>query len=729
MVQILREQTRNYAADQSGAIRQQQLAKNIGEWGDVIQGAGRIYGAYKKGQKQALNNLEEADKNIIATQYGKNADELTRRALPGLAEQYGVGSEAFTKAAYDLADKNYSAERGAMQTESGRTLVDTRARATKDYIDRFVTSGMAKQIEHSKAEKAAKNVSDQISKDAFGQGIYQEYGDVQNKDELKKYLMASKGLSEPDANKLVEAQILDGRLRGLMHSDPVGFAKMMGREDIVKEAYLMQHPEDEGNLVDKDGLKLKKTYSPGDYAVLANAIPVIGPSLSMLRDAEYETYTDLMEKPESNAALKDIIGDTMFEEAQAAHVNDLKTQKAQFEKELQTVNAKSPLARQLKDKIKELDKKIENPDEGDALDMVRTVLRSQADKDNLKIYDTELDKVWNEQKLSMKQDAYDGTVYTLAAGLSTDVDTARRAQTEIWLAQQGLIPMTSIESNMRSDLNGEVDPKEMYDSFHEFATNPKVSMQLLDTYEGTMKTNELLNKLFEPGLTPMQKVKIGYDVMNEAMHSPITDSQLKTTQSLVEKILQDEAFGDVASSVLNNIDRAWFDESFIGDFVAENSGAFMPQALFETHDEATKSLPEGRDARIVGKKTMKSSVQRMIQSEGQKVVNNIMRGLLQAYELPEAQRTQVIQGLQNYLVDSKRNIYNKAMKEYGIDLKYLDNELATRGQAYAEVNGILREYKGRDSEQRAIWATPKRDPLEKSQLARLLESISSKKPE
>lgn len=729
MVDFIREKTRQYAADQSGAIRQGQLAQNVSEWNSVTQKAGNLaieVGKQMLRDKQNKTKLqEEADKNIIATQYGKTADELTRRDLPSLAAKYGVGSEAFTKAAYDLADKNYSAERDAMQTEKGRLLVDTRARATKDYIDRFVTSSMAKQIEHSKAETALKNVSDQISKDAFNQGIFQDYGDIQNKDEYKKYIMVSKGLSEEEANSLVESQILDGRLRGFMHSDPVGFAKMMGREDIVKEAYLIQHPEAKDLLVDKDGLKLKEEDNLGKYVMLTGGA-VTGSSalLSLSQDVDRAKYVDIMDKSESNEKLKTIIGDTVFTEAKQAYTDSLNAQKTQFEKELQTLDARSPLARQLKDKIKDLDKKIENSDEGEALDMVRGVLRSKEDEDKLKIYDTELDKVWNEQKLSMKQDAYDGTVYTLAAGLSTDVDTARRAQTEIWLAQQGLIPMTSIESEMKSDLNGEVDPKEMYDSFRSFVTNPKVSMQLLDTYEGTMKTHDLLQKLFEPNLTPMQKVKVAYDVMNEAARSPITDSQLKTTQSLVEKILQDETFGDVVSSVLNDTDKAWFDESFVGDFVAETSGAFMPQLLFETHDEARKALPEGRDYR-----TTKDSVQRMIQSEGQKVLNSVMHGLVESYQLPEEQRMGAIQELQNYIVNSKKRIYNKAMKEYGIDLNYLDNELKTRGQAYAQVNGILREYKGRDSEQRAIWSIPKRDPLEKSQLARLLESISSKKSE
>ena len=52
MVDFIRERTRQYTSDQSGAIRQEQLANNVKEWNSVIQSAGRIAGSVIDARKK-----------------------------------------------------------------------------------------------------------------------------------------------------------------------------------------------------------------------------------------------------------------------------------------------------------------------------------------------------------------------------------------------------------------------------------------------------------------------------------------------------------------------------------------------------------------------------------------------------------------------------------------------------------------------------------------------------
>ena len=132
MVQFIREKTRQYAADQSGAIETGQLAQNVGEWNDVIQKTGNLaISAVKqkmRDEEQQRKLQEEADKKIIATQYGKTAHNETMNKLDDLATRYGVDSDKFKQEAYALAERNYAPQIEGMTTEKYKTEMEARYR-------------------------------------------------------------------------------------------------------------------------------------------------------------------------------------------------------------------------------------------------------------------------------------------------------------------------------------------------------------------------------------------------------------------------------------------------------------------------------------------------------------------------------------------------------------------------------------------------------------------------
>lgn len=675
MVQILREQTRQYAADKTEAIETAQMAQSMGDWASTVKSAASIG---KSVEKEIHKNRVNADQNIINAQIGQQAGLLADRDIQKevVAGTLNPDTEEGRKRIDEIVASHYEKYKGLGKTTEYENALTKMQRSSSDkgLKNAFATYD---KIQKANARVSAEKISKGFGEEAYKQGLTGQNQEIEGVDQYIKFVASDKGIPEEQARVLVEGEMTMAKLRGIIDSDPVLAAQMLGDEEIIKDAHLIQHPED----IDKKDLQIDNT--------------------------------------KGSEELKNILGENYFNAVKDAQTSLLTAQKKGYEIELKKVPANSPVAKKYKEKIEGINEQLENPDDSAALGLVRS--------DFLSYNNQELHRALKESyarfKQDVKVDSYDNTWKLYSTALDTDVESAKRAQTEIWLAQNDLIPMTPIESQMMSDFNGEVDKKEMIDSYHEFLENStKVKPELHETYEATMGIHDLVQEMFEPDLTPMQLVKKGYDVLNKAAHTNCTDGQLKNVQSLVAKIIQDKGFGDLASSVMNSVDRAWFDESFVGDFAEQNSSSLVPQFLWTSNKADKMALPKGSEYR-----TTKDAVQRMVQSEGQKVTNYVMKGLIDSYNLPEAERTQKIQELQNYVVDAKRSIYNKAMKNYGIDLNYLDNELRVRGRAYVNVNGILREYKGRDSEQRALWDTPKRNPVEQSQLDKLFERVKNAK--
>ena len=118
MVEILRAGTRNYVADQSAAIRQQQVAKNIGEWSDVVKGAANIYSAFEKGAEAREAERAKADEQIINTQIsGKPETELLAWNAKQIEAGIDPNTEEYTKSLYAKRDELYAPYMEQMTSE------------------------------------------------------------------------------------------------------------------------------------------------------------------------------------------------------------------------------------------------------------------------------------------------------------------------------------------------------------------------------------------------------------------------------------------------------------------------------------------------------------------------------------------------------------------------------------------------------------------------------------
>lgn len=131
MVQILRDQMRDYQADVSGAIREGQIAQTVSDWNQVIQGAGKIGMSMAENRQKAQ---EKADQNVINTQIGQQAnisaqDTIDKEMKAGKLDPYSpAGMERINK----IYAEAYSGHIEGMGSEKGRMTLEEMARKGAD---------------------------------------------------------------------------------------------------------------------------------------------------------------------------------------------------------------------------------------------------------------------------------------------------------------------------------------------------------------------------------------------------------------------------------------------------------------------------------------------------------------------------------------------------------------------------------------------------------------------
>lgn len=682
MVEFIREKTRQYAADQSGAIRQGQIAQNVSEWNSVTQQAGNLA---IKTAKQIISDKEnqrklqeEADKNIIATQYGKTAHNATINELDKLAEKYGAESDKFKEEAYALAERNYAPQIEGMKTEKYRTEMESKLRGTKDYIDTYKNTRRAKSIEGAKAQVAANNLVRDFGDEAYQQGTRQEYKDIRGVDEYVKYQSKKTGIEESDIKAAVERDIAFSRMLGVIDTDIVSAASALGDKEILQDYFT--------NVVETDP----------EYA---NA------SESEKQQAIEKLVADETLKQTSDEHLRNTLGAEYIKSLESRYTKGLSEEKVALQKELSLSNPKSKKAEDLRAKLEEVKGKIDAIEEGDILDIAREELKGGYGINNTGL-NAMLKQRYSEFKQQMKVEAYNNSVYTWADALDPNPLVAQEARWKIWANENGLIDKQSTEigewenkkqskyNPLMSPIKDEVNIDELASDYQQYIKDSEsVKTQLHENYEGTMAMHDALQDLWNtPDLTPIQAVALGYKAINKMNEAPITEDQRQTFNNLVVRAIQDKGFGDMARAVLEYGDKYypdtnWMENAFAKSGIVSTTLGKLPSLLEET------GTPEGGVRR-----TDVSNVKRMMDSKIQQAINGAMHAMVDVAYLPKEQQLPAFQQISNELVATKRRIFDEAIMNYGIDLNSLDEQLNTKGRAYARIGGVVKEYKGRDSE-------------------------------
>ena len=209
MVDIIRPQTRNYAADQSAAIRQGQLAKNIGEAADFMRGAANVYSAFQKGAEARQKELEDADTTMINTQIGtKPQTELLKWNVAQIEAGVDPNSEKYTQQLYAKRDELYQPYIDQMTSEKGRNYLQSQGLQTAERIRQSNIGKIAKNRQKAQAQVAFVDTVQNVNNDAkeFGKlGDWQAFKDATAEDTkaLKKYAKAN-GISDLSLEEINE---------------------------------------------------------------------------------------------------------------------------------------------------------------------------------------------------------------------------------------------------------------------------------------------------------------------------------------------------------------------------------------------------------------------------------------------------------------------------------------------------------------------------------------------
>lgn len=235
MVQILRDQMRNYESDQSGAIRQKQLAQNVKEWGSVIQSVGKIYAGVKADQYAA-------DKEMIDTQIGDTlSNDLLSWNNENIAKGIDPTTEEYKQQLYAKRDEIFQPYIDQMSSDKGRAAMQKLALDTGENIRKANLGKIAKNRTAAQAQAAFAKTGKQYKNDAFQFGKLGDWDAFQEstKPQREAMIKFAKKKGGDAAAAETEYQLdyngIINYLGGLAESDPDLVVNMLDKEGTAHE--------------------------------------------------------------------------------------------------------------------------------------------------------------------------------------------------------------------------------------------------------------------------------------------------------------------------------------------------------------------------------------------------------------------------------------------------------------------------------------------------------------
>lgn len=671
MVQILRDQMRDYQADVSGAIRTGQVAQNVGEWNQVTQSAFKIGEAavkqrisdimVKQAQEAGVQNelqkrAEQADTNIINTQIGQQANIAAQRLVQKQLET-GIdpNSARFKQFVEDTYSQQYAPYMEKMASEKGRLDLQEMLRkgADKSLEASYRWYDSEKQVKAREASAALQNARDWEAK-TFGRMNdiegYKEGAD-KAKDVVVKH-MVSQGVPEDQAKTIVSTRHGMSYIAGLVEGNPLEAAALLGADEEARDSV--------AKMIHEQNPVWNKEY--------------IQKAVKEIYDAKKEA---------SNQQLDDIFGaDTISAMADA--------RKKDLEQKLQNAAKGSQYYKDTKAEIERLDK-------GGFYDDLREDLRSTFGG----MIDKSVETAILENEKSKYFDGVDGLT-----------DTMNPDEKQMFLA------IKNIKSNrdfrkFKETFGDEIDEMRLKREFDKYAENStKVKQDKYGDIKGTREMKKaLLDVLADDGSTPAQRVFKAFVAQNKAYEAPITETERKNFNTVIYHAVKDKSFADVVEKTFSAPDTYYTDLGWLASFQANNGSL-------------SKTLPSG---------SFKAG--RAIDAQTKQLYDNAFASVAAAATLPPEQRQEVMRNIEQALIDGKKKIYDNVVAGYGINLAQLDEQLKTRGQAKTVIGGIEQIYTGRDGNGNPTFEMPafgiKGNEAREALLRRigLLKTTSTKKAE
>ena len=641
MVQFIREQARQYAADQSGAIAQQQKARNISEINSVIQGAGSIYSGIQKGR-------ERADEDMINTQIN---DALTTDAMEWNYEQIATlgrdpSSEEYKKALYDKINELYKPYADKMQTDKGRQLLEASASKTAEKIRQSNIGKIAQNRKKAQAQAAFKDVRKNMAKEAqeFGKlGDWEGFkeGTKENKEALMKYGKANNipGTSEYD----IDYENFKNYLVGVAQTDPEAIAVYFDDKDLMKHIIYKKAPwgEESDDFIQKT---LQRKYE------------------NFEKDYEKTGQHEL-----SKEEFLKIVPESLLNQTSEKVKKESREQMIALQEEMKKVPDKSMKHTMLQGKYILAKENLENP-ENKSIEAIREVLK----KEIVPIAEqTAINDIQQQDKIRREQ-----TIQKYTLPLSPNRDESIQGQLNISSGRTQAI--------LQSETGYDYGLNHHYNEWAKAKTTPLTQKEV--TFEGTKAISEKMQKfLSTPEGDTIKLLSNAYDLLVEMHQSNITQDQWEDLNNIMYGVIKDKGFADLASSVLENNNR-YFPE--IPWVQTGNATFFEKPELWRI-----AGLPSG-DTTMIDP----AAVTEYLDAESVNIGKEAMARLALAAQLPTPEeREAAVNEINNYVSSEKSRVFNKAMKTYGIDLLALEETKQKYGYAYTTLgSGNMVEYLGKD---------------------------------
>ena len=636
MVQILKPQMRNYQADQTAAIKQQQTTQFISDVGGVVQGVANIYNAYQKGAEADKKKAEQADQDIINTEIGEQANIKAGIEAEKALGSLNPSSEAGMSAINEAFSKVFSGYEGQMGSERGKIALQTMQRKG---ADAFIKSAIKEYGSESqvKARQAAANIQNATMFDAKNFGVSGDIKSFREKSdsaiETLSSFAESNGLDKQEVASQLQAQHGYAYASGLAESSPLEMASIIGLDEdentrnATIKSLMAQHP----NLSKREA-----------GAIFDNAV----------------------QKKEGwkNEQIKQIFGTDGVEYIRAQRV-------AELEKARDAHSPKTPAYRQAQEKLDSI--------KGDGIyDYIREDLK--------KSFGVEIGRSVEKQILAQRQQEYEENVSVLQDCLSPDPLVASKAKRAVFGRQ----------------FEGEISDSAVQKILGEYEKNHgEIKKDMYPTYKGTQSIQSKIIELAKDKTsTPAQFALKAAETMNYIHGLEITDEQEEEAQDMVYSIMKDRVGGDLIAKTLDNANKYypelnWFERYLTGSVASQEDSSIVQQGVELITGSKAPDVVENRGS-LRQNRSSKAQAEAVLQAELLELNKTATSMANEALMLQGNERAQAMKNIEEYIIKGKQDIFDNKLADYGINMPPLREKLKMGQPVYLQIGAKTKQYLG-----------------------------------
>jgi hypothetical protein len=598
--------------------------------------------------KPQMRNYQADQTDAVAMeQVAQNIGELGQvgQGVANIASAYQKGVDRRTKEA-EQADQNIinteigdqgSYELTRFNVENISKGVDVSAPGYNTQLEEYATKTFAPYVEQMTTE-SGKNKILEMQRKAVDAVKKANLGSVAK---LQKAAQAKKA-----AEKLSEN----------MKAEAFEFGRIGDFDSFV-----------ETNADNRDSL-VKYYVAQGEPTELAEAkvdLAVAENYLLGLAESEPESVLQMVYMQEKGAELAGLTG-SVYDIAKTAYTKGLQAEKQQLIQESKAFNKDTPNYKAYEKRIKEIDEKIAAPEKE-----VEQMVRSQLAKKVVPVAQASLKK----RQAEIQKNTHDGVLGLYATTLSPDIRESTDAGIEIKQVDQ----TAALERVGFRDLSQYNKMNNAYEAFKKSQEDMSKKPPKFDTtFVATEQAVKGLQKLFETdGRTDVQVLEDAFKFLADAGNMGVSDDQYQKIQNVVYAGVRDKVWGGEIANVINNSDRYHPDLSFFETYWAQDA---KDDGLVAGYKYMSK--------------TSKDSVKKFMNVELEKVYTTSLGLIDEALRLPDNKKQQAFDEITKFIVDRKKDIFGKAVSDFGINLNTLREERNTKGYAYTRIGFRTVEYKG-----------------------------------